>query len=518
MPNPYTQAALSKIPHLLSLIDKNPFSQTFGCVDRKYWRYKTRDYVNARLHESALALAIIFSQKFEGNEYYKNDEIKKLCIAGMQYWSKIQHSSGYFDEYYPNENSQPTTAFSALCVAKAYLLLELNDETIKNSLIKVGNYLEKSFDWQVANHDAGACAYLYLIYKISGEKKFLELSNKRLEQLLSMQNEEGWFPEYGKADIGYLSFTLYYLNELFELSKDKKVLESMKKAIKFYSYFIHPDYSIGGMYASRETTFILPTAFEKTIGLIEESAGISFALRKAIEEQKIISPIGFDDRYTADALYPFLQCFELKTIGKEELKKLPAFNSADFFRNFSNTGIVINKKNNFYSIINVTKGGIGKHFFKNSLVLNDTGWVTKIDGKILTTNGASEAIVNENKIEISGNFFAVKQELLDTKKLIALRTLSKLGLSGLIKQMLREKLILNNKETNLAFKRTIDFKNKQIEINDEFSGINTAQLELSSNFSRIYTTSLGLFEEINELRQIKLSKQENRAKIYINEL
>ena len=379
-------------------------------------------------------------------------------------------------------------------------------------------YLEKSFDWQVANHDAGAAVCLYLVYKISGNKKFLESSNKRLEQLLKMQNEEGWFPEYGKADIGYLSFSLYYLNELYELNKDKRILEAMKKAIHFFSFFVHPDFSVGGQYASRETTFILPTPFEKTISLIEESAGISFAIRNAVQEKKIPSPVSFDDRYTADALYPYLQCADLKETRKEELKKLPAFDSNDFVQNFPNTGILINKKNNFYSVINAQKGGIGKHFFKDCLVFNDTGWIAKNEGKLLTTNGLSEAKVSENSIEVLGNFYSVKAQNLNTKKLIVLRIFSKLGLGRVIKQMLRERLILNHKETGLNFKRKIEFKNNSIEIADEFSGINSSELELSSNFSRIYTTSLGLFEQNNEKRQIKLSKGQNRSKILINEL
>ena len=41
--------------------------------------------------------------------------------------------------------------------------------------------------------------------------------NKKLERILQLQSEEGWFPEYGGADIGYLSVSLDMLAEYYHL-------------------------------------------------------------------------------------------------------------------------------------------------------------------------------------------------------------------------------------------------------------------------------------------------------------
>ena len=57
--NPYGDLVLAKIPQLLSSVDRNPYSPTYGCADRAFWHYRTMvDYAAPIHQEIALTLAI----------------------------------------------------------------------------------------------------------------------------------------------------------------------------------------------------------------------------------------------------------------------------------------------------------------------------------------------------------------------------------------------------------------------------------------------------------------------------
>ena len=40
----FAQEALKQIPKLLTLLDRNPHSPTYGCFDRNFWHYKIIDF------------------------------------------------------------------------------------------------------------------------------------------------------------------------------------------------------------------------------------------------------------------------------------------------------------------------------------------------------------------------------------------------------------------------------------------------------------------------------------------
>ena len=72
--NPYKQIILLEVPKILSLLDRDEDSPTYGCFDRNFWHYKLNDYSNARMQEVCLILAFCHQDK-EG-EFYKNEKGK----------------------------------------------------------------------------------------------------------------------------------------------------------------------------------------------------------------------------------------------------------------------------------------------------------------------------------------------------------------------------------------------------------------------------------------------------------
>lgn len=69
----YQAFILKTVPKVLSQIDRDKNSRTYGCCDRNYWHLKTRDFSSAILQQSGLSLALLYLNNFEGNLYYHHE-------------------------------------------------------------------------------------------------------------------------------------------------------------------------------------------------------------------------------------------------------------------------------------------------------------------------------------------------------------------------------------------------------------------------------------------------------------
>lgn len=47
----FAREALAHIPKLLTLLDRNPHSPTYGCFDRNFWHYKIIDFPSGMAQE-----------------------------------------------------------------------------------------------------------------------------------------------------------------------------------------------------------------------------------------------------------------------------------------------------------------------------------------------------------------------------------------------------------------------------------------------------------------------------------
>ena len=482
------KSVLKEVPRLFALMDKNKHSPTFGCFDRKYWKYKITDYANARMQEACYTLALLYSKRFDKN-FYKNEEIKKYAKASIEFWTKIQNRDGSFNEYMPNEHSHVATAFSTFCVASTCKILGIEDGNFMEALKKAGKWLGKNDDLIVTNHDAGSVAALYQIYELTGDKLFLKYCKEKLKRVLGSQNSEGWFPEYGSADIGYLSLSIYYLAKYFQASGDKLVLKPLSKATEFISYFIHPDFSIGGNYGSRETNLLAPSGFMVLKDPVAKTVGKN--VEKSIEMKRAAGPYCFDDRFVANSLYLYLDYANISEIVKGGIE-LPK-DSKPFEKYFENSGLWVKKTPRFYMVVNTRKGGVMSIFNDKSLIYKDTGWVKKTGGKIMTTNGPSNSIVDKNVL-INGNFYLPNFDYQTPSTLLSLRFLNSMGIHNVVKSVMRKRMILKNKKSRVNFKRRITTEKNLIKIEDFFEPA-IGNISLTNNFSCIYSTSTGLYED-----------------------
>ena len=121
----YAEKSLSQIPRLLGNMDRNQFSPTYGCFHRDYWLDKTSDFPDAVRQFGVQSLAIVYKEDFPNNIYRGKEKVKDWAIAGLDFWTKIQHRDGSFDEFYPYERGWVgPTAFTTFTSIEAYKLLK----------------------------------------------------------------------------------------------------------------------------------------------------------------------------------------------------------------------------------------------------------------------------------------------------------------------------------------------------------------------------------------------------------
>ena len=96
----YARKALAAIPRLLTLLDRSPYSPTYGCFHRDYWLYKTSDFPDVVRQFGVHALALVYKHDFPDNPYRGAPQVRDWTLAALDFWARQQHGDGSFDEFY----------------------------------------------------------------------------------------------------------------------------------------------------------------------------------------------------------------------------------------------------------------------------------------------------------------------------------------------------------------------------------------------------------------------------------
>ncbi len=307
----YTEYILKMAPKALSQVDRDRHSKNYGDCDRNHWHLKIRDFSSAILQQTGLTIALLYTVDFPGNVFYRKAAVKEWAEGTVRYWKSIQLRDGSFNEYYPNEHGFPPTAFSLYAMCEVYKRLGMQDESITGAFRKTAKYLVSHIEEKAYNQELASITGLYSAYTVLKEEWILEGLGRKLDRILKLQSEEGWFSEYGGADIGYLSVSLDMLAEYYWMSKDEKVLEPLHRVVDFLQYFVHPDASVGGEYASRNTVYFLPNGLQVMSILGNEAAEAMRQLLYSDSEKAFYFLDAVDDRYWSHyLLHSFLRAAE----------------------------------------------------------------------------------------------------------------------------------------------------------------------------------------------------------------
>lgn len=519
----YAFEALRMLPRIILMIDKNPFSATYGCFDREYWHYRTADFPCGMSQEFCLPLALAYAHPFPGNRYRGKARLKELTEAGIDFARRSSHSDGSCDDYFPYEQALGALVFSTYAMTESYRLLGLERPELVEFFKLRGDWLcRHNESGQLSNHQALAALALYNVYSITGEVAYREASDRFRDLTLSWQHEEGWFQEYEGADPGYQSCTIDFLAKLFQKSGDPKLLEPLKRAVEFAAYFLHPDGSFAGEYGSRNTYHFYPHGFElmsrhsRTAGQVADTF-----LRLSMPNRSRY--YNDDNRMCAHYVYNWMQSwldYNPVRAGPIESARPP------FERWFPAAGLFVKKTPRYYAVVALNKGGVFKSFDAEGPLRSDTGLIAETeDGRVLVGHLVSNYDIRRegDTFHIRGYLHRRKRQLSTPVKQIVFRMINlTIGrfCSDLVRRLLQKILITGKPATKVAFSRSLRFESEHIAVEDSIdareSNLSFSRLAVGSDATSIYVANSNTFQESTLLPWVDLSEHThelNRARV-----
>ncbi|MEL6494787.1 MAG: hypothetical protein AAFQ41_06645, partial [Cyanobacteria bacterium J06623_7] len=262
--NLFAREALAQIPKILTLMDRNPHSPTYGCCDRTFWQYKVIDFPAGMSQEFVYPLALAYCCELPENVYYQQPMLKEWVRAGIEYAYLSSHDNGSCDDYFPFERASGAAAFSLLACLESTILLNLeHSEEVLDFFRRRADWLAKHQEsGRLTNHQALIALCLELAGRLLNTNRWQQSQRERLSQVLAWQNPEGWFIEYEGCDPGYHTLTISCLARLDELRPSARLKQAIASGVELAAEFIHPDGSYGGEYTSRNTYNFFPHGFE----------------------------------------------------------------------------------------------------------------------------------------------------------------------------------------------------------------------------------------------------------------
>ncbi|MEZ4423546.1 MAG: hypothetical protein R3E98_09060 [Gemmatimonadota bacterium] len=392
----YGRAVLAHLPRMLSQIDRNPASPTYGCCCRNFWHYRIEDIPNSQLQEVVLTLAGAYALERDWNPWAGSPQLLRWIEAVLLYWTRIQRPSGCFDEVYRGQDSYAATAFSTYCSTEAALLLR--DRLAPDVVTAVTQAARRAVDWLGAtqeelacNQVAGAAGAALNTARLTGEARYEAVARQAIDTLAEAQSTEGWFNEYGGADIGYSSLTVDYLARVWRRTGWEDAGAMAVRLVEFLQYFVHRDGTAGGVHGSRNTEYLIPHGLELLAPDHAPSRELSTLLLRSLAEHPERSVLArLDDRYLCYLSGFFLQAAADAAPRAVSDLRLPCTRMHDRF--FPEAGLWSRATEWYHLVANLRKGGVLRCDFHDGPSFQDSGlFVTSDDGTVHTTQALQPA-------------------------------------------------------------------------------------------------------------------------------
>ncbi|EJN00615.1 hypothetical protein [Phyllobacterium sp. YR531] len=505
-----SRLVLADIPKLLTLLDRTPVSPTYGCFDRAYWHYRMIDFPCGMGQEFVLPLALVWSMPdLPGNVYYQDPLIREFVIAGIRYAARSAHPDGSCDDYYPFERAAGAAAFSLFAILESLDIVGISaDAEIDAFVQRRANWLASHTEsGRLSNHEALIISCLERARIRYPNQKFDAQIDTRLRRLLSWQSSEGWFDEYGGADLGYLSLTIGLLSDLDRRRPDLELRKPLTAAIDFFANFVHPDGTVGGEYANRGTLNFFPFGFEIAGGWYEDALRINNLALKPIIEAR--TPCYSDDRILAHHLWGWL--FTLREY--QEKRPVNVLTPADSTW-FPGCGLMVERKGQDMLVASLHKGGVYKFFSDERLVASDTGVTLRTQGgRVAVTHlGGSTVERAGDTITVSGQMGWAKSTRLTPVKNVILRCLMiSLGrfFPDLVRRLLQKILVTGKSPAPYNYRRQFVKTTGGWIVTDQITADkdwkDAAQIGISSHQTSTTTVMARVFQQSQQTAFIEIA-------------
>ncbi len=117
----------------------------------------------------------------------------------------------------------------------------------------------------------------------------LRHARRRLHKLLKQQEDEGWFPERGGADMGRHALTLDALARLYRQTNWDELLEPLQRAVGFLMRVADAKGNVAPVFGSCDMFFVSPYALELLAPANENALLLATAIRRRLAQRPIES-------------------------------------------------------------------------------------------------------------------------------------------------------------------------------------------------------------------------------------
>lgn len=468
----FAREALAQLPKLLTLMDRNAHSPTYGCFDRTFWQYKVIDFPAGMSQEFVYPLALAYQTNLPDNIFYQQPILREWIEAGILYAAHSSHPNGSCDDYFPFERAAGAAAFSLLACIESYSLMELDNPKILSFMVKRADWLAHHQEsGRLSNHQALIVLCLELLAKLLQSDRWNQSKQERLAQVLSWQHPEGWFQEYQGCDPGYHTLTISCLARVYELNPSSQLKDAIARGVILAEQFVHPDGSYGGEYTSRNTYNFFPHGFELVGKWLPEALNIND--RFLVGLQNRLGACYGDDRIIGHHVWNYLLAWRDFVPARPPLKPRP---SGRFW--LQEGGILIDRRDDTELYLALNKGGVFKLFRNGKLITSDTQFSLQVKEGNQLKNAVGHLVSNyqttvtENQIAIAGALGWAKQKQMTPVNLIMLRlVMFSVGrfFPNLIRKILQKILITGKQAAPFRFSRCLTWQDGRWQITDELA-------------------------------------------------
>lgn len=460
----FAREALSNIPKILTLLDRNRHSPTYGCFDRTFWQYKVIDFPAGMSQEFVYPLALAYHCNLADNIFYRQPSIKAWVEAGIIYAAKSSHPNGSCDDYFPYERAAGAAAFSLLACIESYKLMSLDNPEVLKFFCRRADWLAKHQEsGRLTNHQALIVLCLESLGRLLKIDRWDVYKQQRLDQVLAWQNSEGWFIEYEGCDPGYHTLTISCLARVYELNPCEKIKKAIALGVKLAAEFVHPDGSYGGEYTSRNTYNFFPHGFELVGKWLPEALNINDRFLKGLANG--LGSCYADDRIIGHHTWNYLLAWNDFVPARPPLQPRP---QGRFY--LEQGGILIDRRGTTELYLALNKGGVFKLFRDGKLVASDTQFSLLVqEGKQLKNAvahlvGNYDVQITEDQIAIAGSLGWAKQKQMNPLNLIILRlVMLSFGrfFPNVIRRLLQKVLITGKTDAPFKFTRRLAWQDEE---------------------------------------------------------
>lgn len=267
----YFRRIVENVPRILSHLDREIFSPTYGSFDRLFWAWSATDVSNVDAQRLVLPLSLAYRYTSAGvaHAYHGHELLLHGVEAALRFLVREQHANGSFDQWYPNDYSVVSAGFVFHDVLLAMDLLgDSMDEALRAQVLEAATraatflltYEEKhGFN---SNHQLGIAAALFGVSKQTGNGVIEERARLIVARVLARQLRSGAFFEYAGADPGYNTLGLAYLTACVRYTGDEVMRCALQAGLDFERHFLSDASGCGGCYGSRGSKLLFPSSFE----------------------------------------------------------------------------------------------------------------------------------------------------------------------------------------------------------------------------------------------------------------